>query len=161
MDADLQHPPEKVIELIEMIGKSRDFVIGTRYAATNSIDKDWPLYRRVISSGARMLARPLSPLSDPMTGFFALSRRAYARGGPYNPVGFKICLEMFVKVTLVVNERHKTNDDGIPRLIRKSSTFERDLRSPSCFAEDSRWVPVVLMIVKGAFLSVAGRRTGI
>jgi dolichol-phosphate mannosyltransferase len=98
MDADLQHPPEKVVELIQMI-KSCDFVIGTRYAASDSIDEDWPMYRRVISAGARALARPLSPLSDPMTGFFAISRRAYAKGGPYSPLGFKICLEMFVKVS--------------------------------------------------------------
>ena len=97
MDADLQHPPEKVAELIKVC-EQRDFVIGTRYASTDSIDKDWPLYRRVISAGARMLARPLSPLSDPMTGFFALSRRVFESGGPYNPVGFKICLEMYVKV---------------------------------------------------------------
>lgn len=56
-----------------------EFAIGTRYgvmpAGSASIDKDWPLYRRVISSGARLLARPLTPLSDPMTGFFAMTSR--------------------------------------------------------------------------------------
>jgi dolichol-phosphate mannosyltransferase len=111
MDADLQHPPEKVVELIEMI-KSKAFVIGTRYAAENSIDKDWPVYRRVISSGARLLARPLSPLSDPMTGFFGISRKAYAKGGPFSPLGFKICLEMFVKVTCYFLFKAQIKDHG-------------------------------------------------
>lgn len=92
----------------------QDFVIGTRYAclhtlpypsyaAENAIDKDWPLHRRVISAGARALALPLTPLSDPMTGFFGVSRRAYARGlaRGYDGVGFKVCLEVYVKVACV------------------------------------------------------------
>jgi dolichol-phosphate mannosyltransferase len=61
----IEHPPEKVPELIRAL-ESSAFVIGTRYAGGDAIDKDWPLYRRVISSGARLLARPLTPLSDPM-----------------------------------------------------------------------------------------------
>ncbi len=49
------------------------------------------MHRRVISSGARLLARPLSPLSDPMTGFFALTRKAWLRGRrQVSPVGFKV-----------------------------------------------------------------------
>lgn len=92
MDADLQHPPEKVPEILQAVldGK-HEFAIGTRYAGAEvSVDKDWPLHRRVISAGARLLARPLSPLSDPMTGFFAITRRAWLRGRPQvSPVGFK------------------------------------------------------------------------
>lgn len=38
------------------------------------MDKDWPLYRRVISSGARMLAMPLTTVSDPMSGFFGIQK---------------------------------------------------------------------------------------
>lgn len=100
MDADLQHPPEKVPELIAaMQGKGIEFAIGTRYASAElSVDKDWPMYRRVISGGARALARPLSPLSDPMTGFFAISRKAWERGRKrINPIGFKICMEAYMK----------------------------------------------------------------
>jgi dolichol-phosphate mannosyltransferase len=85
--------------------KEIEFVIGTRYFQSSdpsvvSIDKDWPLYRRVISSGARMLARPLTPLSDPMTGFFGLRRDVFQRAnrsGIINPIGFKIALELYVK----------------------------------------------------------------
>lgn len=100
MDADLQHPPESVPQLVDAINMGAEFAIGTRYANSSnlSIDKDWPLYRRVISSGARMLARPLTSLSDPMTGFFALSSKAFSRADArLNKIGFKICLEMYVK----------------------------------------------------------------
>eukprot|EP00462_Mataza_sp_D1_P018138 CAMPEP_0175140124 /NCGR_PEP_ID=MMETSP0087-20121206/11287_1 /TAXON_ID=136419 /ORGANISM="Unknown Unknown, Strain D1" /LENGTH=135 /DNA_ID=CAMNT_0016423217 /DNA_START=44 /DNA_END=448 /DNA_ORIENTATION=+ len=41
MDADLQHPPEKVPELIEALKEGAEFVIGTRYAPGVAIDKDW------------------------------------------------------------------------------------------------------------------------
>jgi hypothetical protein len=51
-----------------------DFVIGTRYGEGVDIDKNWPLHLQVISKVARLLARPLTPLSDPMTGFFGTKR---------------------------------------------------------------------------------------
>ncbi len=100
MDADLQHPPEKVPEILAAVMDGKhEFAIGTRYATAElSVDKDWPLHRRVMSSGARMLARPLSPLSDPMTGFFAISKTAWLRGRrQVSPVGFKICMESYIK----------------------------------------------------------------
>ncbi|RHY23412.1 hypothetical protein DYB32_009210 [Aphanomyces invadans] len=104
MDADLQHPPESVPHLLDAIdpakGSDAEFVIGTRYGGDRfSVDKDWPLYRQVISSGARMLARPLSGLSDPMTGFFGVPAKVLqrARKSEVNSVGFKIALELFVK----------------------------------------------------------------
>ncbi|CAK4642396.1 hypothetical protein LEN26_000003 [Aphanomyces euteiches] len=103
MDADLQHPPESVPQLIDAIDPEKgnaEFVIGTRYGSEGfSVDKDWPVYRQVISKGARLLARPLSGLSDPMTGFFGLPKAVAhrARKSEVNPVGFKIALELYVK----------------------------------------------------------------
>ena len=38
------------------------------------MSKDWPIYRRIISWGARMLAVPLTSVSDPMTGVFAIRK---------------------------------------------------------------------------------------
>ena len=99
MDADLQHPPEAVPELVLALSGRPEFAIGTRYGGAElSVDKDWPAHRRLISAAARALARPLSPLSDPMTGFFAIARPAYRRGrARISPVGFKICLESYIK----------------------------------------------------------------
>lgn len=117
MDADLQHPPSSVPLLLQALDPNsrkaesnkkdkEDFpemVIGTRYPSNptpdfSSVDKDWPLYRRIVSEGARLMARPLTSLSDPMTGFFALQRQAWERGRvKVNPIGFKIAMELFVK----------------------------------------------------------------
>lgn len=91
MDADLQHPPESVPTLLEALEARRDmdgevpgplFALGTRYGKGIQMDKDWPVYRRIISWGARMLSRPLTNAQDPMGGFFALRKtlvRCFAR----------------------------------------------------------------------------------
>ncbi|RNF11875.1 dolichyl-phosphate beta-D-mannosyltransferase precursor [Trypanosoma rangeli] len=99
MDADLQHPPEAVPRLFRALEKPEvEFVCGTRYGAGVAIDGDWPLHRRVISWGARVLARPLTPLSDPMSGLFGLRKEVFQRGVEVlSPVGYKIALELFVK----------------------------------------------------------------
>eukprot|EP00457_Paulinella_chromatophora_P012804 gb/GEZN01013045.1/.p1 GENE.gb/GEZN01013045.1/~~gb/GEZN01013045.1/.p1 ORF type:complete len:272 (-),score=47.67 gb/GEZN01013045.1/:93-908(-) len=98
MDADLQHPPEKVPELIRSLEKE-EFVIGTRYGKGVRIDKDWPLHRRVISMGARALALPLTSLTDPMSGFFGIRKSTFerAKGNKLNPMGYKIAMELYVK----------------------------------------------------------------
>lgn len=105
MDADLQHPPESVPSLFDSL-KTHPFVIGTRYAPGVGIDKDWPLYRRVISSTARMMARPLTTASDPMSGFFGLQKKylSQAKEGDVNSKGFKIALELLAKLPLPSNE---------------------------------------------------------
>lgn len=100
MDADLQHPPEKVPELLNALKDDVEFAIGTRYGEEGGIDKDWPLYRRVVSKGARLLAAPLTSLSDPMTGFFSITRKAYKRATGVSGLGFKICLELYVKAKI-------------------------------------------------------------
>ena len=99
MDADLQHPPEYVPKLFDAIQKPGvEFTLGTRYGHNIAIDKDWPVHRRLISWGARLLARPLTSLSDPMSGFFAMRAGVYQRGKPrLSPLGYKIALELFVK----------------------------------------------------------------
>lgn len=99
MDADLQHPPESVPQLLKALDKPGvEYVLGTRYGAGVAIDKDWPVHRRIISWGARLLARPLTPLSDPMSGFFGLRRDVFQRGAKnVSAIGYKIALELFVK----------------------------------------------------------------
>ena len=99
MDADLQHPPELVPELAAKLAESNaDFVSGTRYAAGGKIGEDWPFLRRLASGAATLLARPLVPLSDPMSGFFALDRATWQRSADkLNPIGYKIGLELYVK----------------------------------------------------------------
>lgn len=103
MDADLQHPPEVIPKLFAKMEKGFEFCIGTRYGEGVEIAEGWPLHRRVISWGARMLARPLMPfhaLSDPMTGLFCIRKDTFAAAMAKKAVsglGFKICLELFIK----------------------------------------------------------------
>lgn len=98
LDADLQHPPELIPELLALLAREDcDFVIGTRYGVGARIDENWPMHRRWMSRVATAIARPLAPLSDPMSGFFALRREIWLRGKDLDPVGYKIALELYVK----------------------------------------------------------------
>ncbi len=97
MDADLQHPPEQIPQFVRRLGMGDcDFVIGTRYAG-GAIAGNWPWYRRIGSTLATLLARPLAPVSDPMSGYFALSRVTWQQSDSLDPVGYKIALELIVK----------------------------------------------------------------
>ncbi|KAJ1540499.1 dolichyl-phosphate beta-D-mannosyltransferase [Saccharomyces cerevisiae] len=106
MDADLQHPPETVPKLFESL-HDHAFTLGTRYAPGVGIDKDWPMYRRVISSTARMMARPLTIASDPMSGFFGLQKKYLENCNPrdINSQGFKIALEAIGEVPFTFGVR--------------------------------------------------------
>ena len=98
MDADLQHPPEKIPELAECITSGRaDFAVGSRYTDRGSMDRGWPLLRRLNSRVATLLARPLTQVRDPMSGFFALHRDTWRRAPRPDPIGYKIGLELIVK----------------------------------------------------------------
>ncbi|KAJ6589230.1 nucleotide-diphospho-sugar transferase [Mycena capillaripes] len=100
MDADLQHPPTAIPALLAALDSNEDtpMALGTRYGRGVSMDANWPMYRRVISWGARILARPLTTASDPMTGFFALRKDAFMRSRPLSPQGFKIALELLLSI---------------------------------------------------------------
>lgn len=69
-----QHPPEMLQSMFDGLSVSTPIALGTRYGKGVSMSKGWPLYRRIISWGARSLARPLTSASDPMTGFFAITK---------------------------------------------------------------------------------------
>ncbi len=55
--------PDAVPALLAALNRGdTDFVIGTRYGEGVAIDASWPLHRRVISKGARLLGAALTPL---------------------------------------------------------------------------------------------------
>ena len=101
MDADLQHPPEKILELLAKINGGADIAIASRYVRKGGV-KRWGKRRRFISRGAEFLSRLTVPrvqgLTDPLSGFFAF-RRETVSDVELNPVGFKILLEILVKGT--------------------------------------------------------------
>jgi dolichol-phosphate mannosyltransferase len=77
-----------------------EFILATRYGQGVEMDKDWPLHRQVISWGARLMSRPLTSASDPMSGFFGVRRDVFERAvktKSLNVAGFKIALELLIK----------------------------------------------------------------
>lgn len=99
IDADLQHPPERLPSLIDEIAGGADVAIGSRHIEGGGIE-NWSSSRKVISKGAGYIAELSVPsarnLSDPMSGFFAV-RRSVVDGVLLEPRGYKILLELLAK----------------------------------------------------------------
>ena len=106
MDADLQHPPEKIPELAALIERGdAELAVGSRFVAGGRTAEGWGRFRRINSWFATALARPFAGrLRDPMSGFFALGRATLSRAERFAPTGYKIGLELVCKcrVTNVV-----------------------------------------------------------
>lgn len=99
-DADLSHPPELIPAMLAAISGGADMVVGSRYVAGGSIAPGWGALRRVLSLAGAALARPLTPVRDPLSGYFALRRELLTSDASLTPVGFKIGLELLVKLPL-------------------------------------------------------------
>jgi dolichol-phosphate mannosyltransferase len=97
MDADLSHPPQAIPQMIAKLEAGADFVFGSRYVTGGSTAHDWGFLRWMNSRVATLLARPLTAVQDPMAGFFALRRSTFEAGRDFNPIGYKIGLELMVK----------------------------------------------------------------
>lgn len=98
MDADLQHPPESIPDLIAGLDAGADFVIGSRYVPGATTAERWGVLRRLNSFLATLLARPFAGnTNDPMSGFFALRRSTYLSAERLTPLGYKIALELMCK----------------------------------------------------------------
>jgi len=98
MDADLSHPPETIAAMIAALeGGEADFVIGSRFVPGGGAPH-FTWQRRLNAFVSRLLARPLVDIRDPMAGFFAFPRRLLRPETRLNPIGFKIGLELLVKL---------------------------------------------------------------
>ncbi|HEX3355555.1 MAG TPA: polyprenol monophosphomannose synthase [Tepidisphaeraceae bacterium] len=98
MDADLQHPPEKIPELLAALDSGADFALGSRYIPGGSTGQQWGVFRKINSWVATVLARPFAGrVNDPMSGFFSLDRATFDRAERLTPLGYKIALELICK----------------------------------------------------------------
>lgn len=96
MDADLAHPPKQIPEILDKIKKENaDIAVGSRLIKQGKI-KNWPIHRRIISKTATLLAKPLTEIRDPMSGFFFIKKEVI-KNTPLKPKGYKILLEILVK----------------------------------------------------------------
>jgi dolichol-phosphate mannosyltransferase len=103
MDADMSHPVESLPSMIKPIMEHAcDATVGSRYIKSGGSEK-WPILRRVISRGAGLLAKGVTDLTDPTSGFMAF-RKDLIKGVNLDPVGWKIVLEVIVKAKPSVHE---------------------------------------------------------
>lgn len=99
MDADLQHPPEKIQELASRVTDETPVAVGTRYNGDG--DVDWSITRRIVSWGASTISKIMIPasrkLSDPMSGFFAV-KTGKLDVEKLDPHGYKILLDVITQL---------------------------------------------------------------
>ena len=101
MDADLQHPPEVVCELLKALRRENaDLAVASRYCSGGGT-VGWPWFRRLVSwAGMRVgtLALPwtLGVVTDSGSGIFLVRARAL-QGVELKPRGFKMLLEVLAK----------------------------------------------------------------
>ncbi len=98
MDADLQHPPEKIPELLAAIQDGADIAIGSRYVSGGSLG-DWGIGRKIMSRMAASLAslffNRVAGVRDMESGFFAF-KKDVIQDVDLQPKGYKILLEILV-----------------------------------------------------------------
>lgn len=98
MDADLQHPPEVLPDLLKAMEGGADIAFASRYVPGGGSD-GFAFSRQVISKVAAMISHLLLPSSrrvkDPLTGFF-MFRRENVELERLKPTGYKISLEVLL-----------------------------------------------------------------
>jgi dolichol-phosphate mannosyltransferase len=97
IDADLQHPPEIVLDLCNEMALGADLAVASRHVEGGGVS-DWSVLRRILSRAAQVIGLVVLPgvvgrVSDPMSGFFMI-RRSAIQGIELNPLGYKILIEV-------------------------------------------------------------------
>ena len=96
IDGDLSHPPRMLPRMLAVMQcHAADVVIGSRYIPGGGT-RNWGLGRLIMSRGACLIARGVTPVRDATSGFF-LIRKDLAREVRISAGGFKICLELLVR----------------------------------------------------------------
>jgi dolichol-phosphate mannosyltransferase len=97
IDGDLQHPPHTMVRMLDAMRNGADLAVASRHVDGGGVSS-WSFVRRFLSRGAQILGLIILPgvlgrVSDPMSGYFMVSRSCVA-GATFNPVGYKILLEV-------------------------------------------------------------------
>jgi dolichol-phosphate mannosyltransferase len=148
IDADLQHPPEILQQLLLAVCQGADLAVASRHIEGGGVS-EWSLVRRTLSRGAQILGLMVLPqvvgrVSDPMSGYFLVRRSAIA-GPRLHPKGYKILLEVLgrgdiqqiAEVGYVFQERTEGESkvtwrhylDYLQHLVRLRSQRRRSSRS--------------------------------
>ncbi|MAT35036.1 MAG: dolichol monophosphate mannose synthase [Ponticaulis sp.] len=128
MDADLQHDETVLPKLIKPVLEGRaDLAVGTRYAQGGGT-ADWSAKREAQSEWATRLAQRFikAPLSDPMSGFFAIGADRFRELVPHlSGRGFKILLD------IVFSSRDRLRLHEEPFVFRGREAGESKLDAPT------------------------------
>jgi glycosyltransferase involved in cell wall biosynthesis len=109
IDADLQHPPELLPQMLERATtRGADVVVASRYVAGGSVDGLGGLSRKLLSQATRWFSRVLFHeriwnVQDPCSGFF-IFRRSMLDHLTLRPIGYKILLEVLMRTPWVTLE---------------------------------------------------------
>ena len=99
LNADLQHPPDILPDLLREIENGADIAIASRYNKGGRCE-NWGILRRIVSKGATAVAHVLLPstrqVSDPMSGYYMFRRRVITNAS-IKPSGYKILLEILLE----------------------------------------------------------------
>ncbi len=97
MDADFQHPPEKIREIVDAL-KTNDIVIAARRKTIGH----WSMFRKAESQIATMLARIRlgKKIDDPLSGFFGMRKeiRTATKNENVEPRCFKILFSILKNI---------------------------------------------------------------
>lgn len=97
MDGDLQHDEAILPSLIDAVANGgADLAVGTRYCDGGGVG-EWDQQRQLVSRVATRLGQTVLgvTLADPMSGYFAVSRRYVESALPrISQIGFKILLDI-------------------------------------------------------------------
>lgn len=109
MDGDLQHPPEKIPELLDRAARGDvDVVVASRYAGGGTSTGLADRTRVLVSKASTAVTKAMFPVklrdvTDPMTGFFVVDRRSIELE-TLKPRGFKILLEILARKSFRIAE---------------------------------------------------------
>ena len=98
MDGDGSHSPEMINRFIVKSSEEFSVLVGSRYTAGGSLDSNWSWLRQLISKLFCLIVYPLTKVSDPMSGCFAVKKSLFdEKSSKLDPLGYKILLEILVK----------------------------------------------------------------
>ena len=102
IDADLQHPPEKLAEMLAAArDEHADVVVASRYRRGGSANGLPGMTRQLVSVASKWMSKVLfyerlQPTSDPGSGLFLL-HRSVIEGVDLRPIGYKMLTEILVR----------------------------------------------------------------